>query len=914
MATDFPTKGEDKKISLRNSNYPQFDYKFIANIKEFNPEIYKAGGNIRGNEAFNLWTKARDGEETDGVLDWIKEREAWGARHFEDGAQFKGDDKTGRPSNIAGIIAQMKWGIIGTLGEQRMKDIVLEAVKYLEEKDERKEEREVSDEVREALQTKVDEHNEEYGDNPAKRATLRMLIACFERGIGAYKTNPGSVRPGVSSPEQWAYARVNAFLRVLASGKYATDNKFDQDLLPAEHPESSKERSHKEEVIMPKNEKKERHILNVSETDNSYIVEFGKSEPMSEEMVESSESVDEARPYHYDEEEKKLSEEEVLRYYADRTVRQNMEIETRSIDMEARTMTLIASSESPVERSFGREILSHRADDIDMAFISSGKAPLLYNHDDDQQIGIIERFYLDEKNRVTVADVRFSKNQFADEVLRDINDNIRGNVSIGYQILGMTKAEDSEGVTYRCRFKPIEVSIVSIPADPTVGVLRNEEVAETVETPINETKEERKMTEEVKNETPVVEVSRNDVAKDIDQILEMGDAFGQQDLAREFVKKGATVEGFRSALLGKLKEKKAEVELANVDMSRKEQREYSLMNAIRAQITGNWKDAGLEREVSDELAKRFGKEARGIFMPMNLQTRDLTKGTDSAGGFLVPEQHLSNEFIDRLKANSVCVQAGARVMQSEGDLVIPRLASGADNVAFVAEGNAPTESALTFEQVSLSPKGLRGYVDISRILANNSSPDAEQIVRDDLIGTFAEKIDQVCIEGGASNEPNGVIADTNVPVVAIGTNGGAITYAKLIDMHKSVMENNASFSAPKFLINPATDAKLRQTLKSSGDTSSNFILGEDNRILGYDVLMSTNVPSDLTKGTGTSLSAILFGSFDQMLIANFSPVDVLVDPYSLSNAGSIRVNAYVDMDVALRHPESFAVIKDVDNS
>ena len=82
MATDFPTKDEDKKVSLRNSNYPQFDYDFIAGVKENDPDIYKAGGNIRGSESFNLWTKARNGEMTDGVISWIKEREAWAARHF----------------------------------------------------------------------------------------------------------------------------------------------------------------------------------------------------------------------------------------------------------------------------------------------------------------------------------------------------------------------------------------------------------------------------------------------------------------------------------------------------------------------------------------------------------------------------------------------------------------------------------------------------------------------------------------------------------------------------------------------------------------------------------------------------------------------------------------------------------------
>ena len=104
MATDFPKKGEDKKVSLRNSNYPQFDYGFIAGVKENDPRIYKAGGNIRGNEAFNLWTKARDGVETDGVIKWIKEREAWAARHFEDGKQFKSGDKKASPQILQGLL------------------------------------------------------------------------------------------------------------------------------------------------------------------------------------------------------------------------------------------------------------------------------------------------------------------------------------------------------------------------------------------------------------------------------------------------------------------------------------------------------------------------------------------------------------------------------------------------------------------------------------------------------------------------------------------------------------------------------------------------------------------------------------------------------------------------------------------
>lgn len=133
MATDFPTKGEDKKISLRNSNYPQFDYDFSLSVKENNNEVWRLGGNIRGNEAFEFWTKARDGVDTEGTLDWIKEREAWAARHFEDGKQFKDGDLEPNKSNIAGVVAQMKWGVIGTLGERGMKDVVLELIKKIEQ-------------------------------------------------------------------------------------------------------------------------------------------------------------------------------------------------------------------------------------------------------------------------------------------------------------------------------------------------------------------------------------------------------------------------------------------------------------------------------------------------------------------------------------------------------------------------------------------------------------------------------------------------------------------------------------------------------------------------------------------------------------------------------------------------------------
>lgn len=120
--TDFPTKGEDQKIVLSNSNFPQFDRSFAEKLREEDPEIWKAGGNIRGNDAFSLWGKARSGSETPAVLAWIKEREAWAARHLKDGSQFPGDDPT--LSNVAGVVAAIKWGVVLAIGQSTMKSTI----------------------------------------------------------------------------------------------------------------------------------------------------------------------------------------------------------------------------------------------------------------------------------------------------------------------------------------------------------------------------------------------------------------------------------------------------------------------------------------------------------------------------------------------------------------------------------------------------------------------------------------------------------------------------------------------------------------------------------------------------------------------------------------------------------------------
>jgi hypothetical protein len=175
----------------------------------------------------------------------IKRMYSFFSRHEVDKkAQGFRQGEKGYPSN--GRIAWALWG--GDAGFSWSRKLVNQM------KDDRSiQERGTEDTLRE----KAKEHNKDVGDNPAKRTTYSTLQKVYNRGIGAYNTNPSSVRPNVSSKEQWAMARVNNFLRVLRTGKYKS-GEHDTDLLPEQHPLSSK---NKEKAM---DNKEDRHILNVT--------------------------------------------------------------------------------------------------------------------------------------------------------------------------------------------------------------------------------------------------------------------------------------------------------------------------------------------------------------------------------------------------------------------------------------------------------------------------------------------------------------------------------------------------------------------------------------------------------------------------------------------------------------------------
>ena len=218
------------------------------------------------------------------------------------------------------------------------------------------------------------------------------------------------------------------------------------------------------------------------------------------------------------------------------------------INEETRTVRIAISSEAPVERSFGAEILDHNETSIDLEFARSGRMPLLLDHDPRQQIGVVENVSLDGSSRVLRGDVRFGRNGLAKEVFDDVMDGIRSNISVGYAVNKM----DREGKdSYRVSsWSPMEVSVVSIPADRTVGVGRSADDDLQTRKPATPLKEDATMTEntQIDMEAVKAEAARS-AAKETAEMYRLASKHNKRDLADKAIQDGKSLAEFRGDLL-----------------------------------------------------------------------------------------------------------------------------------------------------------------------------------------------------------------------------------------------------------------------------------------------------------------------------------------------------------------------------
>jgi len=639
----------------------------------------------------------------------------------------------------------------------------------------------------------------------------------------------------------------------------------------------------------------ERHIQNVVETEDSYIIEFGKAMPeTAEETEELVEDIAIENAYDDEDEENKRFLE--AKQFSTRELNQDF------IDEEKRTVRIALTSETPVMRSFGYEILSHDAEDIDMSFMASGRSPLLLDHDPEKQIGVIESYSLDSNTRRTLAQVRFGRSDLATEVFNDVLDGIRQNVSVGYQVTKMRKDENKKN-TYRVSFFPMEASIVSIPADQSAGV----GVARSNNNNSSKNSEVTKM-EENKTETkvePTVNVeevrsiasseAKSNYSKEVDEILELGARHNKSDLSREAIRKGVSVSDFRGQLLNEIGSEPLDTK--EIGLTNKETKRFSVLKAINAMANPTdrkaQEEAAFEFECSRAAGEIYGRTAQGVLLPpevlSNWSQRDLN-ASDDAG--LIGQDFRGGDFIDALRNSSAVMQNATILSGLTGDVKIPKK-TAASSAAFISsEGGAAGESEMTIGSVTMSPKTLGAFTDVTRQLMVQSSLDVENLIRNDLAGSMAIALDNAGLEGsGSSGNPTGITNTTGINTVSLSS-AAAPTFAEMVSMETAVAVDNALLGGLVYIVHPSNAGTLKTTEKASN--TAQFVY-TDGLINGYPVVVSAQLTAN----------NYVFGNMSDLLVGLFSGVDLVVDPYTNSSSGTVRVVALQSCDVNVRNAVSF---------
>ncbi len=337
---------------------------------------------------------------------------------------------------------------------------------------------------------------------------------------------------------------------------------------------------------------------------------------------------------------------------------------------------------------------------------------------------------------------------------------------------------------------------------------------------------------------------------------------------------------------------------------------YSLVRAMRSMAEKGHLD-GIEAEISAEIAKKTGEAPEGFYMPLDLPVeRYANLDTSTGAGGLNTTVDYSN-FIELLRKRMLLNQLGARILSDlNGTVQIPKQTGGATAYWIAADGTPTiTLSAQGLGQVPLVPTTVGASTNYTRAFLKQTSLDVENFVRNDLATVIAIEMDRVGFYGsGSGAEPKGVGQNSSVTTVPLATDGDDPSFASMVAMETAVAAANADLGALAYVTTPAARGKMKVT--EIAENTARFIW-ENNQINGYSAYATNQLPSNLTKGTGTALSAALFGNWNDLLIGLWGGLDVVVNPYSGDTAGSVKITMMQDCQIALRHTESFARMLDI---
>jgi HK97 family phage major capsid protein/HK97 family phage prohead protease len=624
-----------------------------------------------------------------------------------------------------------------------------------------------------------------------------------------------------------------------------------------------------------------------------------------------------------------------------------------------RTRGLSFSSEAVVQRWYGGEKLDHSPGAARMSFINSGRAPLLRDHNTRNQVGVLDAATIDA-DKVGRATARFGKSAAAADALQDVDDRILTNTSVGYRIHKMVleSTSDTEGDVYRMTdWEPNEVSLVSVPADPSVGMGRNLEPAaadpdppdkpEPITDPLPEARTPRAssfsapaaispkaqeaihMTEAEKAAAAAAEAASRAEPKvgAVEAERERRDAITALCKANKidsrvearWIEEGTLLQGkggVSSQILdvmeerGKLKPTAA----SSLGLSGNETQRYSLIRAIRSMRTNadraTIEAASFERECSAEVAKRIGREGSGsIFIPGEVLTRSMSMSPmemeqqramatqpGSKGGYMVSVTNMG--FIDILRNRSVAIRMGARQLSGlQGNVTFARQ-TGKQSVTWQGgDGSSVSAADQALGQLSMTPRTAICVTDVSEQLLRQSSPSAEQFIMADLAAVIAiDGVDNAAINGAGGAQPLGI---KNTTGIASGQDASSATYAKILAFPQTAGSANAIRGNPGFVTNTAGASRLMQVQRF---TSTDTPLWMPNMLEG--TLVGFNAMSSEQLASGN----LIFGSWDELVIGDWGVLELSTDNGGTRfNQAQVGLRALWMVDIMVRYPQAFVV-------
>lgn len=597
-----------------------------------------------------------------------------------------------------------------------------------------------------------------------------------------------------------------------------------------------------------------------------------------------------------------------------------------AVNEEQRTVSLAFSSETPYERFFGTEVLDHASKSVRLGRLTDGGAVLL-DHDMTRHVGVVEEVSIG-RDRVGRAVVRFGRSAAAEEAFRDVVDGIRRHVSVGYLVHRMEEDRDTE--TFRVTdWEPIELSLVAVPADPTVGVGRAAEDAEVSTTIVRHVADEdppapaaedppvatirgvQNMTTETKTKEPA-ELERERVS----EIVSLGEQYGRWVTQKEVgaaIRSGHSPETFKSLIMQNMETRHTDTSALHIGMERREVQRYSFARALHAAVTQDWSKAGLERSASEAVAKILGQSPEGFFLPLDVFRRDFNVGTATEAGNLVPTDLRGDLYVDALRNAMVMAGLGVRILPGlSGNIDMPRK-SVVSTIGTLAEIGSASETNPATAKVTLSPKRLGAFVEVSKQAIIQSSMALEGMIRDDLLTGAAIIAETLAISGvGSSNQPLGIRNTSGIGTVVGGSNGATVAWSHVVGLESACANANAEPDRlAGYLINTKTRGAAKQVQRG---TNLPFLWDNGAQPLnGYRAAVSNSMPSNLTKGTNTTVcSAALFSSdWSMAVLGFFGAPDVVVDPYTKADTGQVKITLNQFFDFGVRQPGAFAKIEDL---